>query len=346
MTYVNPQSVIAVGVIFPLLGLVAVTLRFLLRHKRKTGLSWDDWLCIPALVLVWAEGAVIITGSATHSFGYHSPAYDIDNPENFLTDDQSPVRMLGMSQLQTVFDLINPAALALIKLSILFFYRRIFRGRVFEIISWVTCAIIILWAVTFTITIAAACGTHLNANWKSLLVLKEECVDTFRILLAYSVTDAVVDLTLVIIPIPLRRRLRDHTACFLQDASVAGLPATDDLGVVSLLVFWGMVELGVGMVAICLPTLRPLLAGVSPEGVIRSIRNTTKTMQRVGSDASEADINMNAVYYANTPGLSVRNTVTGTTEDGRSAIQIASPRKGGIRVDREFEMYHQEVELR
>ena len=34
-----------------------------------------------------------------------------------------------------------------------------------------------------------------------------------------------------------------------------------------------MVELGVGMIAICLPTLRPLFAGWSPESIIRSIRS-------------------------------------------------------------------------
>ena len=49
--------------------------------------------------------------------------------------------------------------------------------------------------------------------------------------------------------------------------------AGEDTGVVSLLLFWGMLELGVGMIAICLPTLRPLFAGWSPESIIRSIRS-------------------------------------------------------------------------
>ena len=57
--------------------------------------------------------------------------------------------------------------------------------------------------VAFTVTIAAACGTHFEANWASLLTLKEECVDTFRMLLAYSVSDVIVDLCLLIVPIPL-----------------------------------------------------------------------------------------------------------------------------------------------
>ena len=106
-------------------------------------------------------------------------------------------------ELQTAFDLIHPIALGLLKLSICLFYRRIFRGRTFSIISWITIAVIILWAVAFFVTIAAACGKHFEANWASLLVLKEECVDTFRMLLTYTITDVAVDLVIIVIPIPL-----------------------------------------------------------------------------------------------------------------------------------------------
>ncbi|KAI9648373.1 hypothetical protein NHQ30_003006 [Ciborinia camelliae] len=43
--------------------------------------------------------------------------------------------------------------------------------------------------------------------------------------------------------------------------------------VVSLLMFWSMLEVGIAMIASCLPTLRPLFHGFSPESVIRSIRS-------------------------------------------------------------------------
>lgn len=50
MTYVNPKSVIACGILFPILGAITVALRFRIRHKRKLVLGGDDWLCLPALV--------------------------------------------------------------------------------------------------------------------------------------------------------------------------------------------------------------------------------------------------------------------------------------------------------
>lgn len=69
--------------------------------------------------------------------------------------------------------------------------------------SWITIGVIILWIVAFFVTIATACGKHFEANWASLGVLKQECVDTFRMLLTYTVTDVAVDLVVIVIPIPL-----------------------------------------------------------------------------------------------------------------------------------------------
>ena len=50
MTYVNGASVIGVGVIFPVLGTIAVALRFKVKSARKVGLWWDDWLILLGLV--------------------------------------------------------------------------------------------------------------------------------------------------------------------------------------------------------------------------------------------------------------------------------------------------------
>lgn len=73
----------------------------------------------------------------------------------------------------------------------------------FNIVSWVVIGVIILWSLAFFIAIAAACGNHFEANWASLGVLKQECVDTFRMLLTYTITDVAVDLVIIAIPIPL-----------------------------------------------------------------------------------------------------------------------------------------------
>lgn len=45
------------------------------------------------------------------------------------------------------------------------------------------------------------------------------------------------------------------------------------IAVVSLILFWPMIQMGVALIAACLPTLRPVFHDFSPESVIRSLRS-------------------------------------------------------------------------
>lgn len=108
-----------------------------------------------------------------------------------------------MLQLEFPFDLMQIVALMILKLAFLFFYRRIFRGRTFNILSWTLIGIVIVWAISFFIAILAACGTSIRTNFKTLGALKAECVDTFVILVCLAVFDVAVDLAIMILPIPL-----------------------------------------------------------------------------------------------------------------------------------------------
>ena len=144
---------------------------------------------------------------------------------------------------------------------------------------------------------------------------------------------------------------------------MAGLLATDDIGVVSLLLFWGMVELGVGIIAICLPTLRPLFRGFSPESILRSIRSALslrsihsgssgarrspgrsaakEAQQPLGSDSSIVGIHMEATTYDKASAEGVVTRAYGG-EEGRGGHMEG---QGGsdIRVDREVVLSRQEV---
>ena len=50
MTYVSEGSVLAIGILFIVLGTTAFIARFSARAKGKIALGIDDWLCLPALV--------------------------------------------------------------------------------------------------------------------------------------------------------------------------------------------------------------------------------------------------------------------------------------------------------
>ena len=77
-------------------------------------------------------------------------------------------------------------------------------------------------------------------------------------------------------------------------------------GVVTILMFWGMVEVGVALIAACLPTFRPFLRFISIQSIISSVRSalslrrlnsgsksgyvSSQDFPRTGSDSSDTGI--------------------------------------------------------
>lgn len=49
-TYATPTAVIVISILFPILGIIAVSLRVYTRSKSKIRLWLDDWFTIAALV--------------------------------------------------------------------------------------------------------------------------------------------------------------------------------------------------------------------------------------------------------------------------------------------------------
>lgn len=49
-TYATPVAVIVISILFPVLGIIVVSLRFYTRGRAKIRPWVDDWLTIPALV--------------------------------------------------------------------------------------------------------------------------------------------------------------------------------------------------------------------------------------------------------------------------------------------------------
>lgn len=90
----------------------------------------------------------------------------------------------------------------MIKLSVLFFYRRLFLGKIFNVMSWILIAFTICWMAAFFIGLFFDCGSHISANWGSLTEISEQCKFGFLPTIVYTVIDAVLDLTILIFPLP------------------------------------------------------------------------------------------------------------------------------------------------
>jgi hypothetical protein len=62
---------------------------------------------------------------------------------------------------------------------------------------------VVAWTVTFFIAYFTACGTRIAARFLAIGHLGKDCIDNFALSVAMTVIDVLVDLAMLIIPIPL-----------------------------------------------------------------------------------------------------------------------------------------------
>ena len=223
-----------------------------------------------------------------------------------------------------VFVLLNYLALGFTKLSILFFYRRIFRGNLFNIVTWIVIAIVTLWMLAFTLLWLFACGNHPRILWTGFSEINSRCLNIFNQMIAGAVVDWILDVTVLVLPcamvwqlqMPPRQKIYvcgifltglisliagilrfvvslavanfGNSAIAAGDYSsigkhafdfknlitstsidrpcvdiasmsgkTLGVSKADWLGIITVAIFWNMVEVAVALIAINLPALRP-----------------------------------------------------------------------------------------
>jgi hypothetical protein len=112
-----------------------------------------------------------------------------------------------MSKLEYSFLVIFAPTNGLVKLSVLFLYRRIFvidkhwknARNCFMVLMIVLIA---LWSVSFTFTFMFMCKGKFEVLFYDLMAVMVECVDTFKVGYSCSISDFVGDALIILIPIP------------------------------------------------------------------------------------------------------------------------------------------------
>lgn len=103
-----------------------------------------------------------------------------------------------------------PVALGSIKMSLLCFYRRVFAvERKLGISASLLgiLAITMAWSLAFFIETIFECGLNFWAIWGTAKDSMENCVDTMHVLLWFCITDFVLNLVILLIPIAFIGRL-------------------------------------------------------------------------------------------------------------------------------------------
>jgi hypothetical protein len=98
-------------------------------------------------------------------------------------------------------------ALGLIKLSILFFYRKIFcsvriRRSIFDIASMVMIGLVIIWMIAYGFGAIFHCGTDPSVAWQPIAIVSIKCASLPDVLEGYAISDFIMDVLIWSMPIP------------------------------------------------------------------------------------------------------------------------------------------------
>lgn len=83
--------------------------------------------------------------------------------------------------------------------------------------------------------------------------------------------------------------------------------------IVTYLMFWTMIECGLSLIVVCLPTLRPLLAKVTPYSILNSIRSTFSLRSFSKQQSADEEIGRIDSFTRMTSSKSMRPDTPGFT---------------------------------
>ncbi|KAL5329761.1 hypothetical protein ACEPPN_003279 [Leptodophora sp. 'Broadleaf-Isolate-01'] len=275
----NRVQKILAGTIFPqILAFFFVLGRIVSRVKIVRKWSADDTL----IVIAWinALSLTVLFGVATrYGHGHH------------ITD--VPLNLLKTSFLITYTTLMSyQLALSFTKLSILVFYLRVFPGRREVWLSWTTIGFVVSYSIPFIITDALQCDPITKASFFGPNVT---CTRPRNVMIASAVLHTITDVWMVVMILPViwslqiapRQKYSLMTilslGLFVAVASVARilsiLKARDDDPDITWILanfnIWTVIEVCVGLICACAPTIRPLLLKIFPK-LLPSHQETTK----------------------------------------------------------------------
>ena len=102
--------------------------------------------------------------------------------------------------------MMQPLGLGSIKLSFVFFYRRIFVSgnprSAFSIATFVVIGIIAAWTISYFFTFIFVCGTHPSVFWESTKASSAHCFKTSKNLQGYAISDFLTDFFVILLPVP------------------------------------------------------------------------------------------------------------------------------------------------
>ncbi|KAI1739182.1 hypothetical protein F4680DRAFT_449286 [Xylaria scruposa] len=136
-------------------------------------------------------------------------------------------RFVLFTKIEFLSIIFSPLSLGPTKLSIVCFYRRIFRGSKFSIVTSILLAVIASWAVAFFLARLLIC-VPVEAFWTQDSAAR--CFVPIPLFYTGAISDTIVDVIILSIPVPLVRKLNLPTKQKISVSLIFLLGAFEALG--------------------------------------------------------------------------------------------------------------------
>ncbi|CAI7599221.1 unnamed protein product [Penicillium discolor] len=286
--YIDPPTrghgVLIVNVVCLALAFLIVSLRLYTRLWITCSAGVDDLLIVVGLV--FAIAMAVVTSIATEHWGMNRHIWDIE-----------PDRFVAVRKLNLCFQLLFLVSSCFIKISLLWFCRRLIGKVNFALYNWAFILSIIFVAgssVLFAGISIFQCSP-IRAYWQ-VNTESYHCMDDGAIVFSASVINILTDLLVTALPMPLIWSLNLPARQRLAVISIFGLGVVVNVaGCVRTVYVWksmltgydgtwlgwpglitAAVELSLGLICSSAPALRPLIAAFLPR-LLSSTRNISSS---------------------------------------------------------------------
>ncbi|KAJ5544448.1 hypothetical protein N7535_007153 [Penicillium sp. DV-2018c] len=332
------------------LAAVLVILRFVARIVLRNALMADDWAIIAALVCIGGTTGLSVAGGTTGA-GKHIWAAKLDE-------------LMALYRILYSYTFIYAASCTCTRLSILFFYKRIFSPleRPLQVALIFGGFLTLSYPIIVWVTMGNACKP-VSYFWTQFSGTEGHCIDVQQFFLAAGILNMLNDFVVLVIPFPriiqLQMSVKKKSAIcgimavgiFVCVASIVRIHylyefagTIDVTWLMGPLFIWSTIEPSVAIVCACLPHLAPLARLVR-----LSVSSTLYSQQSAGisSDRTRRPHNRPERGLHNSKMASARGTTFdfGLEQMKRKANDDEIGLTNYVTVDPNENMYHSNASI-
>ncbi|KAH6678731.1 hypothetical protein B0J14DRAFT_330726 [Halenospora varia] len=259
----NATAIVVVSVVFPVIAAAFVGLRFQCRRLLNLGFGKDDYWIVVAWIISTALVVPSFVGVYSGGIGQH-------------VDDVTPEQYRVAGKIGFVSQLMYLASVTPIKISIIYFYLRIFgTNKTFKWVSYGILLSVVLWFIAFFFATLFQ-SAPISQNWTGIGHIIRDDIMYYT---AYG-TELTTDIIIMFLPVPIIKNLHLDRGKKLRLMGIFWLGAfcivsaavrlyyvtqlktpkglADPTYEVTYILVWTAIEPCTSIICACLPVLGPL----------------------------------------------------------------------------------------